>query len=278
MGKTIVIRGLEVVNPVAEVSFKNADSILKNYYALNTSVSNTEKTALNVFVGGLLDNNLWQKMLYFYPMLGNNLADMKIDAVSPTTEDLFANSADTGLSVANGMLVATSRSVGATIGERLRTIDTNDFGIVSSIEHGGINPTTPIAIMGAGGNYQQGMTSMDNLYTFRVPSLLCGYNGSTLARIPIAEGDVNMQTYRDRMLYGDFYNNMAYLYKENDLFASGTLYPLTSMTGIKSFVTGQAAGDKYKFLALTKHLTSEEWGIFYSLLNTFLVSVGKKGQ
>ena len=88
--------------------------------------------------------------------------------------------------------------------------------------------------------------------------------------------DKDYKTYLDRTLYGDFDGNTARLYMEGRLFAEGALYPLTSINGVSQFINGQAAGDKYKFLALTKHLTSEEWGIFYSLLNTFLVSIGKR--
>ena len=280
MGKAIVIRGLEVVNPIAEVSFKNAAGILKNYYALNTSVSNTEKTALNVFVGGLLDNNLWQKMLYFYPMLGDNLADMKIDAVSPDTEDLFTNATSLdGLSVENRILVSTSRVKSGGKSNRILSTDCSDFGIISSIEHGGLNPCTPFRFMGSGGgNYNNGLNSMSNSSSMRYPTLDTGYNGSAITSIPSSSVDKDYKKYLDRTLYGDFDGNTARLYIEKEFFAEGILYPLTSINGVSNFIDGQAAGDKYKFLALTKHLTSEEWGIFYSLLNTFLVSVGKRSK
>ena len=280
MGKALIIKGLQVNNPIQIVTFKDAKSVLKNYYSLNASINATEIKALDTFVNGLLDADIWGKISYFYPMLGDNLADMKIDAVSPDTEDLFTNitSLD-GLSVENRILLSTSRSVSGGKSNRILSTDCSDFGIISSIEHGGLNPCSPFMFIGAqGGNYQNGLYSMVSASTMRYPTLETGYDGSAVTHIPSSSVDKDYKTYLDRTLYGDFDGNTARLYMENELFAEGTLYPLTSISGVSKFINGQAAGDKYKFLALTKHLTSEEWGIFYSLLNTFLVSVGKRSK
>ena len=278
MGKALIIKGLQVNNPIQIVTFKDAKSVLKNYYSLNSSISATEIKALDTFVNGLLDADIWKKISYFYPMLGDNLADMKIDAVSPDTEDLFTNATSLeGLSVENRILVSTSRSVSGGKSNRILSTDCSNFGIISSIEHGGINLCSPFMFMGAqGGNYTNGLHSMVAASTMRYPTLDTGNDGSAPTYVPSSSVDKDYRTYLDRTLFGDFDGNTARLYMENELFAEGALYPLTKISGVSKFIQGQAAGDKYKFLALTKHLTSEEWGIFYSLLNTFLVSVGKR--
>ena len=281
MGKALIIKGLQVNNPIQIVTFKDAKSVLKNYYSLNSSISATEIKALDTFVNGLLDADIWKKISYFYPMLGDNLADMKIDAVSPDTEDLFTNATSLdGLSVENRILLSTSRNRSGGKSNRILSTDCSDFGIISSIEHGGLNPCSPFTFMGAqGGAYTNGLNSMSNSSTMRYPTLDTGNDGSTFTHIPSSSVDgKNYQTYLDRTLYGDFNGNTARLYMENELFAEGALYPLTSINGVSRFISGQTAGDKYKFLALTKHLTSEEWGIFYSLLSAFLVSVGKRSK
>lgn len=280
MGKALIIKGLQVNNPIQIVTFKDAKSVLKNYYSLNSSISATEIKALDTFVNGLLDAEIWKKISYFYPMLGDNLADMKIDAVSPDTEDLFTNATSLdGLSVENRILVSTSRNLSGGKSNRILSTDCSDFGIISSIEHGGLNSCSPFIFMGAqGGAYTNGLNSMSSSSTMRYPTLNTGNDGSTSTNIPSSSVDKDYKTYLDRTLYGDFNGNTARLYMENELFAEGALYPLTSINGVSKFISGQTAGDKYKFLALTKHLTSEEWGIFYSLLNTFLVSVGKRSK
>lgn len=280
MGKALIIKGLQVNNPIQIVTFKDAKSVLKNYYSLNSSISATEIKALDTFVNGLLDADIWKKISYFYPMLGDNLADMKIDAVSPDTEDLFTNATSLdGLSVENRILVSTSRNLSGGKSNRILSTDCSDFGIISSIEHGGLNPCSPFMFMGTqGGAYTNGLYSMVAVSTMRYPTLDTGNDGSTSTHIPSSSVDKDYKTYLDRTLYGDFNGNTARLYMENELFAEGALYPLTSINGVSKFISGQTAGDKYKFLALTKHLTSEEWGIFYSLLNTFLVSVGKRSK
>lgn len=280
MGKALIIKGLQVNNPIQIVTFKDAKSVLKNYYSLNASINATEIKALDTFVNGLLNADIWNKVSYFYPMLGDNLADMKIDAVSPDTEDMFTNAASLdGLSVENRILLSTSRSKSGGKSNRILSTDCSDFGIISSIEHGGLNSCSPFMFMGAqGGAYTNGLNSMANSSSMRYPTLDTGNDGSAATHIPSSSVDKDYKTYLDRTLYGDFDGNTARLYMENKLFAEGTLYPLTSINGVSKFINGQAAGDKYKFLALTKHLTSEEWGIFYSLLNTFLVSVGKRSK
>lgn len=280
MGKALVIKGLQVNNPIQIVTFKDAKSVLKKYYSLNASISATEIKALDTFVNGLLDAGIWNKVSYFYPMLGDNLADMKIDAVSPDTEDLFTNATSLdGLSVENRILLSTSRSASGGKSNRILSTNCSDFGIISSIEHGGLNPCQPFMFMGSqGGAYTNGLQSMITASTMRYPTISAGNDGSALTFIPSSSVDKDYKTYLDRTLFGDFDGNTARLYIEKELFAEGTLYPLASIHGVSLFIQGQAAGDKYKFLALTKHLTSEEWGIFYSLLNTFLVSVGKRSK
>ena len=93
MGKAIVIDGLQVTNPLCTVTFSGtpAENAISAYLAANTSINITEKEALGNFVEGLINANLWDKIKYFYPLLGDNVADAVLEVVSPSTEDLFVD-------------------------------------------------------------------------------------------------------------------------------------------------------------------------------------------
>lgn len=88
MGKALVINGLVVENSLGTVMFKDANSVLAQYLTANSSINEVETVALKIFVQSLIDANLWKKFYAFYPMLGNTVADMKLDAVDES-KDLF---------------------------------------------------------------------------------------------------------------------------------------------------------------------------------------------
>ena len=110
MGKAIVIDGLQVTNPLCTVTFSGtpAENAIRAYLAVNTSINTTEKEALGNFVEGLINANLWDKIKYFYPLLGDNVADAVLEVVSPSTEDLFVDNT-LGLSVSSRKLIANNR-------------------------------------------------------------------------------------------------------------------------------------------------------------------------
>ena len=85
MGKALVIEGLQVANPLCVVTIGEVtpDKVLANYLSANTSISETEKTALKVMVGTFIDNNLWSKIKIMLPICGASASDMLIDAVNP---------------------------------------------------------------------------------------------------------------------------------------------------------------------------------------------------
>lgn len=277
MGKAIVIKDLAVTNPLVTVTFLNEDNILASYLASNTSISNTEEAALKMFVKGLLDSNLWIKMRYFYPMLGNTVEDMLLDAISPATEDLMKNiSSTTELSISERkLLVGSSEGIITDVTKLLRfkNTDWKNFGIVTSTYHGALNQVLSFYFSGQTGNYSFTFAPLSTAFTERPPRITAGYSGSALSYVP-ASASTDERTYVDRIVFGQVNNAVAQVYKENSLYATGTSY----VNDIEYLNYCKILGGyttSYKFFAITNNLTQEEYATFYGLLLTFLQSVGK---
>lgn len=277
MGKAIVIKDLEVTNPLTTVTFLNPESVLSAYLAANTSISNTEKTALKAFVDGLLNNHLYTKMRYFYPMLGNNVTDMLLDAISPSTEDLLANLSSTStLSVTDRILQVSSGdgiSTDASSLIRFKSGDWHNFGIITSTYHGSMNQVITFRFSGQTGSYTFTYMPLSTYATERTPRALFGYSGSETNYIP-ATAPADERSYLDRIIFAQTNGNEGKVYKENSLYASGVSY----VEDIQFLNTCSILGGditSYKFLAITDNLTTEEYSMFYSLLLTFLQAVGK---
>lgn len=277
MGKAIVIKDLTVTNPLVTVTFLNEDNILASYLASNTSISNTEEAALKMFVKGLLDSNLWIKMRYFYPMLGNTVEDMLLDVISPATEDLMKNiSSTTELSISERkLLVGNNEGIITDVTKLLRfkNTDWKNFGIVTSTYHGALNQVVSFYFGGQTGNYSFTFTPLNTSFTERPPRITAGYSGSALSYVPVS-ASTDERTYVDRIVFGQVNNAVAQVYKENSLYATGTSY-VNDIEYLSNCKILGGVTTSYKFFAITNNLTQEEYATFYGLLLTFLQSVGK---
>lgn len=283
MGKAIVIQGLVVTNPVAIVTFESVDNILAAYYQANSTISASEKTALEAFIGSLSDSNLWGKVKYFYPMLGNSVADMKKEVVNPATEDILAtDTEDTGLSIDNRILVSTDRSSFSTQGSyNLKstrfgtTIDCRDLSIIAS--------TNCVGSVGRGfaikvcnnSSLVSGVGLGTDSSGYRSPMMEVGDNDGTRQSLV---SDLQFGTYKERIIMGDYNGDTATLYKEKDVLATGTNYVPSnpsSLTCQRHNLEAKSGSINYNFIAITSHLTAAEWEAFYDLLVVFLKAVGK---
>ena len=276
MGKALVIKGLEVANPLTSVSFLNPDTILSEYLAENTSITDTEKTALGAFVDGLMSNGLLSKMRYFYPMLGNNVTDMLIDVISPATEDLLSNiDSATDLSVSDRMLNVSSgvRSVDVNALIRFKNTDWKNFGIITSTYCGSMSQFTTLRVSGQNGNNSFNIFPLSGAFTERPPRMLAGYSGSALSYIP-ASAIADERTYLDRIIFAQVNGDVAQLYKEKNLYASGTSY-VNDITYLNDCKILGGNITTYKFFAITNPLSQAEYTTFYELLLAFLQAVGK---
>lgn len=294
-GKAIVINGLVVSNPLTTVTFKDVDSILASYTTKNATISNEEKSALRTFVGGLLDAELWDKVKYFYPMLGSTVADQIIEAVNPDTEDLFntnlsGTSYITGLSVTDRKLHAVSRFLSNPFPplntSRFKSIDFRNAGIIASSVHTGTTAAdSPISSLLTllhdlqGNNIIAGLDGATGSSNYRYPCIYAGENNSSAVVYPTGSSDGgNQLSYLERILLADYNGDTANLYKDKTLYKTGTNYAVSDANGyrLKSLLSNGSANNlDYGFFAITEHLTSDQWNAFYDLLLVFLKAVGK---
>ena len=270
MGKAIVIDGLQVTNPLCTITFSGtpAENALRKYLAANASINTTEKEALTAFVGALIDANLWDKMSYFYPLLGNNLKDALLEVVSPSTEDLFVNNT-TGLSVSSRKLIANNRQDSeVNTSARAQTLDISKIGMILAggsdiaayqaarffVNHSNVN------IVGLS-------ISKD---TFKYPM----FENKT----KIYESRSSAYTKVKRDVFGTTVSGVGYLYDGTTQLATGSLdVPIGTIQSSYGILSNYRAMDyEYDFFAITEGMTTADWLVFHPLLMTFLQAVGKR--
>ena len=294
-GKAIVINGLVVSNPLETVTFKGVDTILASYLSKNATISTDEKAALKTFVGGLLDAELWDKVKYFYPLLGSAVADQLVEVVNPDTEDLFntnlsGTSFTSGLSVSNRKLLAVSRSLSnpypSLTTSRFKSIDFRDAGIIAASSHTGTTasdtPNSSVLTLLPrlqGNNIIAGLDGASGSSNYRYPLIYAGENNSSQVEYPTGSSDGgNQLSYLERILLADYNGNTANLYKDKTVYKTGTNYAVSDANGyrLKSLLNNGSANNLYYgFFAITEHLSADEWGAFYDLLLVFLKAVSK---
>lgn len=123
---------------VAVSPLEQADEIVDAFVNV-THVTNTQPI-LN-FVLGLLENNLWDKLFAFFPMVGNNLDSKLVDLKDPSRSAWKAanfTSSEKGINIANGIDAGTPDEdlwfdsclfTGATISIACYTNATNSINI-----------------------------------------------------------------------------------------------------------------------------------------------------
>lgn len=270
MGKAIVIKGLNVVNPIAQVTiYDNPEEVvLANYLTANQSINASETAALKTLVGSLIENDLWSKFKYFYPLLGNSVTDMFLEVVDTDNEDIMTNSGTTGLSVSDRILIANNRQQAiATIGNRAKALDKTKLGFIcagkTDSDHGG----------GQGFRFNHGYSTYSGLdvvalsgYKFPIY-----YNGTEIK---------NEEPYADaleRVIFGTTINGQGSLYNKTALLASGAVtVPSVAPQESYGVLWNYRSYDyKYNFFAITEGMTTADWGVAYPLIYKFLQDVGK---
>ena len=281
MGKAIVIDGLQVINPLCTVTFSGtpAENALRAYLAANTSINTTEEEALTTFVGALIDANLWDKMSYFYPLLGNNLTDALLEVVSPSTEDLFVNNT-AGLSVSSRKLFSNDRQqseITFAPGSKIRGIEIYNIGMVLA---GSAETTTSGA--GQGTNFfmnngtasNTGFALQTSYDTYRYPTF--SYNGTSINNPP---SDIYPRVKRE--VFGTINSGVGYLYDGTTQLATNNVTVPTTGYIQSSYgvLRNQRTFDyEYDFFAITNGMTPADWLVFHPLLMTFLQAVGKRSS
>lgn len=270
MGKALVVKGMKVNNPIGLVSLMGtAPAALAAYYRRNTSITEAQAESLNILVKTLIAEGLWDKLYYFYPLLGNTVEDMTLECVNTENEDLFATSGLSGLSVDGAFM----------------SIDnTRDNRIIYPTSITAISPSDVSMIMAGGNPYIQSPIFMDassgsrriDLTTFSAGGapmrMACGVTeGGSVSNIT---GEALGTSTLERVVCGTIINGNGVIWNGKTKYAEGT--------GNTDFIVGRCSNvftsstiGKFAFFAMGRYMTEAEWGKFYDALLIFLKATGK---
>lgn len=280
MGKALVIKGLVVNNPLCVVSVGQSpiEKALGAYYAANTSINSEEKSALEAFVQGLIDNGLWAKVKAFYPMLGSNVDDLILE-VNGESELLGGD---------KGTLSADGRNLSANVGRTGATstvpqmLQSFDFGDLSVFASGSAPAHQSYAryilnISCSDNNQSMGM----QVDTYAYPLVQSGNVSAPTQGTGEGQSGIQ-QSYLERIVAWNIKNGSAVVYKDGVRYASTDYAPagnisrtINILSNIKNY---DSVGDqpyKYSFLAFADGMSESEIGKFYELQLAFLKAVGK---
>ena len=284
MGKAIVIPGLVVTNPVAVVTFEGVEGILAAYYQSNVSISASEKTALEAFVEGLIDVDLWRKMKYFYPMLGNSVDDLLLDVVNPTTDDLLSRSSYKGsCSVDNRVLKVTGdgqvpsppyTSLNAS-SRFAQSLDMKDMSMIVSCTEGNVSYGFSNVLKSYPSSGDKYMIGLGRYSDGKRPSYMyAGIVSGNSVVVPSTFSEEN--SYTERILCADYDSSNCTLYKDKTISGTGANNATNQeLYKVQTFISPDNDWAKYNFFAITEHLTQSQWNSFYDLLLLFVKAVGK---
>lgn len=305
MGKAIVINGLTVSNPLKTVTFRNSESIIAGYKSALTSLgetmTSTEESALNTFIQGLLDANLWDKVKYFYPMLGTSVDGMLLDVVDTAGEDIFSDvEVPSNVSSSTRNILTIAAGVGlnslAVNSQRLLSLDFQNLSLISAHNCQGEGVTfssgTFIRFQSAYGNPLMGSArvtdiAMSSTGTRRNPIMGIGFTYNpeaspavTQYEIPTAIPSQNDNTI-ERIIMGDSYGSTCKIYKDKEVYPNGTTdaehpsYLEHYYPNMKRQLFNCVYAFNQTMYAITEHLTAGQWSTFYDLMLPFLQAVGK---
>lgn len=280
MGKALVINGLVVNNPLCVVSIDKSpiEKALGAYYAANTSINSEEKSALEAFVQGLIDNGIWAKVKAFYPMLGSNVDDLILE-VNGESELLGGDKAT---------FTADSRNLTANVG-RTGAMSTApqkpnnlDFGNLSIFASGSAPKFQAYArsIIYISANPNNINYSLQG-NTYGYPSITIGSNESPTQGTGEGQSG-NQQSYLERIVSWNTKNGVATVYKDGVRYASMDYVPTDNiermiyvLSNVKVSGSAEDQPYKYSFLAFADGMSDSEVSQFYELQLAFLKAVGK---
>lgn len=267
MGKTLIINGASVPNPLAQLTIADAEQILAEYYSANTSINSSEKNALETLVETIVNAGLWGKVRSFYPMLGDNANDLLLDAKNVSAENYIKqNLTDRGatLSVTQRNFLSTSGGDKTTSTDMTR-LDIKRYGATFIFAHNWATtdaavlkyPSTPIVEERfAYGGYAYPRMTVSNT-TFPTSS---------------SDGG-NQYSYKSRKLIYSLDATTAAIYIDGALYKSAAI---SVNDDIISKIQQVFYTMPYiSFFAQTEVLSSDELTAFYSAIDTFATSLNK---
>ena len=279
MGKALVINGLVVNNPLCVVSIDQSPikKALGAYYAANTSINSEEKSALEAFVQGLMDNGIWTKVKALYPMLGSNVDDLILE-VNGESELLGGD---------KGTLSADGRNLSANVGRTGGTstvpqmLKNLDFGNLSIFASGSASEHQNYAryILNISSSNKQSMGMQVNTYAY--PFVKSGNVEAPTQGTNEGQSGIQ-QSYLERIVSWNIKNGSAVVYKDGVRYAStdyasaGNISRAVNiLSNVKNHDSAKDQPYKYSFLAFADGMSESEIGKFYELQLAFLKAVGK---
>lgn len=266
MGHTLILNGVSVPNPLAQLTLADAPHILADYYSANTSINDTEKAALEALVDSLWEAGVWNKIRSFYPMLGNTTDDLLLDAKNVTAENYVKqNLSDRGATISttarNFLSVSGGNNTGTT---NLTRTDIRLYGLTHAVAYyktqGGIvinyyvSPANTLSWSVGGNlymNFQLGSTQIPANATE------AGYQGGYMKRNVIYSYD----------------GSTVAIYKDGALWKSGTIQQ-------SDYVVSKVRQtfylmDNISFFAQLDNLTADELTSYYNAVATFITVLNK---
>ena len=270
MGHTLVLNGVSVPNPVAHLQFADAKHLLADYYAENTSINDNEKEAIETLVDRLWEAGVWTKIRSFYPMLGNTVNDLLLDAKNVAAENYIKqNLSDRGATVTvptrNFLNVSGGNNTGATELSRtdirlygLTHIVAYDFGNGSSVINSN-NPSPQLSLK---------WSHPDNAYRWMRFEL--GTDG-----VPASATDAgNQSSYILRNVMYNYDGTTVTIYKDGEVWKSGSLqhddYVCSRIRQVFYLIYNVS------FFAQLDNLTTDELSAYSDAVATFIATLNKK--
>lgn len=265
MGKALVIEGLQVVNPLCVVTLGEItpDKVLANYLSANTSISETEKTALKAMVGTFIDNNLWSKIKVMLPICGASASDMLIDAVNPGGT-IIADASR--YSVNDNKLKFASQYDSSDIGTFANEISSNNLFIYYGYK-----------FMNLANSQAMTLSSTDSSQIVSLSAISGGYRQPLLEVNGTSIKASTTLTDNNRLICAKIEVSSASLYCNNQLLAEGACsIDGSKLTSIINFSACPSTDMWATFMCIANNLTSGEETIMYNAIDTFLTTIGKR--
>lgn len=264
MGKALVIEGLQVSNPLCVVTFgeNTPERVLANYLSANTSISETEKTALKDMVGTFIDKGLWFKIKVLLPICGSSASDMLIDAVNPG-ETIIADASR--YSVDGNKLKFASQYDNSYQGTFANEISTNNLYIYYGYKRVSTGNSSAMTLKTIG---SQSISLDATEGGVRQPALTV--NGTIIKASTTLLVD-------NRIICAKVEASSAHLYCNNQLLAEGACsINEDKLSKIMNFSVCTTVDMWATFMCLANGLTSGEEAIMYNAIDTFLTTIGKR--
>ena len=262
-------------------------TILSSYYSANNTISASEKSALETLVQGLIDNNLWSKFKYFYPMCGTSVADQLKEVVNPSTDDILGNTDTSNLSVSSrklevAMTTNANKKGDKVLGSRVQTLDLNDISYISAFNYK--DDTGAFSVFNQYYNYNGERQSSNAIGLTEI------YGANKCARISgiettaIAATDAETVSIgAERIVMGRQIDTDLSVFHDTSKFKTSTLsagtscVPFGKAKALLEYTSANGGENAVEMglYAITTGLTDAQWGTVHGLVRTFLVSIGK---